>query len=303
MSNKILLVGRAGMGKTTIKNIIFEGQKPGDLMIHPLEPTRGINSSVYSWLDLELSIFDTSGQELPFLLEDEDEQIRAFDKADAVIYIFDYPIWASKSQEITEEIEKIYDILKKNEDKSNLYLFFHKIDLINQKLKGNYEILKNQMHSISELSQNFIIFFTSIQPRLIFSIYLAFSDILSFFSPEAIRLKKVIDLIINDIPKTICFITNQDNHTIIQSMTPDFDTDLIFSLHQTIAQIDHSAKELSDIYNEFHFIDSGTTILSMLIENIEFINPNFKNIFCLSETHQRDKLSKLMSNLEREFST
>ena len=105
-AKKILLLGRAGIGKTSIKQIIFEGKDPKDLLYNPLEPTRGITPSVYSWLDLKLGLFDSSGQELNFLLDDKNEQALAFENTDVIIYIFDFPLWVAKSQEIINEILK-----------------------------------------------------------------------------------------------------------------------------------------------------------------------------------------------------
>ncbi|MCK4380178.1 MAG: 50S ribosome-binding GTPase, partial [Candidatus Lokiarchaeota archaeon] len=64
MPEKITLIGRAGVGKTSIIKVMFEGENPKDLINNPLEPTRGIIPKIYSWMDIELSIFDTSGQEL-----------------------------------------------------------------------------------------------------------------------------------------------------------------------------------------------------------------------------------------------
>ncbi len=113
MPNKISVIGRAGVGKTSIIKLIFEGYDPKDLMIKPLEPTRGINLKGYYWMDLELGAFDTSGQELPYLLEDEQEQLIAFENANIVIYLLDYPTWTSKSQEIIDEIHTIYNSLSK----------------------------------------------------------------------------------------------------------------------------------------------------------------------------------------------
>ena len=97
MVKKIAVVGRANVGKTSITKLNFEGLQPKDLMINPLSPTRGIVSKVYKWLDLELAIFDTSGQELPNLLIGKEEQLKAFENADALIYIFDYPNWVPEN--------------------------------------------------------------------------------------------------------------------------------------------------------------------------------------------------------------
>ncbi len=43
IANKISLIGRAGVGKTSMIKLVFEGYDPKDLMIKPLEPTKGIN--------------------------------------------------------------------------------------------------------------------------------------------------------------------------------------------------------------------------------------------------------------------
>ena len=58
MSKKILLLGRASVGKSTLKEMILEGKNPDDLLIQSRAPTRGIETSIYSWLDLELSVFE-----------------------------------------------------------------------------------------------------------------------------------------------------------------------------------------------------------------------------------------------------
>ena len=87
-SSKVLLLGRAGTGKSTIKNIVFEGADPKDLLINPLEPTRGISPTVHSWLDLTFGIFDSSGQELSYLLnhQDDQEHLIAFENNDFIFF-------------------------------------------------------------------------------------------------------------------------------------------------------------------------------------------------------------------------
>src|SRR4030042_4362596 len=111
-AKKLLLLGRAGTGKTSIKKIIFEGSNPNNLLYYPLEPTRGINPSIYSWLDLNLGLFDSAGQELDFLLKDENEQKIAFENTDMIIYLIDYQLWLQRSKEILNEIQLISNILE-----------------------------------------------------------------------------------------------------------------------------------------------------------------------------------------------
>ena len=298
MLKKILLIGRVSVGKTSIKDVIFEGKEPKSLIIFPLEPTRGITSSVYSWMDLNLSIFDTSGQELPFLLADEDEQNKAFNNTNAIIYVFDYINWTINSESIIEEILKIFNIMKKYQNETMFSLFFHKIDLINQKFRGRFQIIKSEIQKRLNLPIELPIYFTSLHPNLIFNAFNAFFEILSSLSKETTELKNIIDMIINELPKTICFIANQNNSIIVQSMTKDFDVKIINYLRKIIAKIDYSSKELAEIYNKVNMIDSGPKIISMIMDNLEPINSYLKNIICFSETYDADKLIGLISKLK-----
>ncbi len=298
MGKKISVIGRAGVGKTSIIKLIFEGENPKDLMISPLEPTRGIVPKIYSWMDVELGLFDTSGQELPFLLVDDTEQVFAFKNADVVIYIFDYPTWIKQSQEIIEEIHTIFNILNNRDGNIKLILVFHKIDLISQKISNNFQLMKSGIKKKINLPNISQFYFTSLYPDLVFTTYNAITDILSKLSTDSTNLKRIIDEIIEDNPKTISFITNKNLEIMVQSITNDFNTDLIFDLSHSIAEYIKLIKQ-DHIYGDFlHLIDSGASILGLLINNIEDINPDLKNLIILSETTNKLKLSKLMENIK-----
>jgi len=300
MAKKILIIGRAGVGKTSIKQVIFDGKNPKDIILFPLEPTRGIDPSVYTWMDLEIGIFDTSGQELPYLLEDEIEQKRTFEKSDAIIYIFDYLLWVDNSEGIYEEIQKIFRIMNSYGTKTKFVIFFHKIDLFNQKIKGMFQLIETQIKEHLNIPIEFKIFFTTLHPNLIYSLYNAFFGVLSGLSTETSSLKDIIDMVIKDYPTTICFITNQLNNIIVQTMTKDFDTNLIRDLHKRI--LDYISDDLLEIYNKVLLIDAGSKILNMILVNLEHLNSDLKFLICMSETYRTDKLIGLTNNLEKQIS-
>jgi len=85
MRRKICLIGRAGTGKTSIKKVLFEGIEPKNIMLHSPEPTRGIEINIYDWLDLEVGLIDTSGQELSFFLENKEEKNQIFENSNIVL--------------------------------------------------------------------------------------------------------------------------------------------------------------------------------------------------------------------------
>jgi len=134
---KILILGRASTGKTSIKKVIFEGKNPQEFLEESIEPTRGVSPSIYSWFDLTLGFFDTSGQELDVLLSDDQILSTAFENSDYIIYVFDYIIWNSQQQEIINEINNILRIIKTKSYNMKLILFCHKIDLIKKQKYGS----------------------------------------------------------------------------------------------------------------------------------------------------------------------
>lgn len=301
MGKKILLLGRAGVGKSTLKEIIFEGHDPDDLLIQSLAPTRGIETSVYPWLDLELSVFDTSGQELKSLIEDESEQLLAFEGVDIVIYIFDYEIWHSDSGEISDEINEINKILRKINKQAQLVLILHKIDLIPKTIRNNTKIFLHQIQYIVNLPIKYSLYFTSIDQDHIYSVHNAFSEILSRFSKINFSLKKSLDTTITSFSECICYITDYNNSIIVQSKSDDFNINLIYESYRIFYYLSRENKD--SIYKDGkpHLLNVDDKILRMLIVPLEAPNLNLKLLVVATESFEEGLLykfaKKLLSNL------
>ncbi len=295
---KILLLGHAGVGKTTIKEIIFEGRDPQDLLINPLSPTRGIKPSVYSWLDLTLGVFDSSGQELKAILNDNRTQFIAFENTDTIIYIFDITIWASKPKQIISEIQAIKAIIKIRSYDTKIILFLHKIDQIHpNNRESDINNLKIEIQNLFNLQ----LYFTSIYPDLIYSTYNAFYEILSRFSEETFKLKNILDDRLKEYSKIMCFITNNNNSIIIQSMSKDFYTILINHVHKLIAQINQSFENLAESKID-NLIISSSNGINIIMINLNFPRYNLKDLICTSENLSSDKLIWLAGELKNELS-
>ena len=297
MGKKILLLGRAGVGKSTLKEMIFEGSNPDELLIHSLAPTRGIETSVYSWLDLELSVFDTSGQELKSLLEDESEQLLAFGGVDIVIYIFDYEIWHSNSQEISDEIKEVNKIMRRINKQAQLIIIFHKIDLIPKIIRNNVKILTYQIQSIVNLPIKHSVYFTSIDQEYIYSVHNAFSEIISRFSPTNFSLKKTLDITITDFSECICYITDYNNSIIVQSKSDDFNINLIYEAYRIFYYLSRDNKDSTYNDGKPHLLNVDDKILRMLMVPLEAPSLNLKLLVVATESFEEGLLNNLAKSI------
>ena len=301
MGKKILLLGRAGVGKSTLKEIIFEGNDPDELLVHSLAPTMGIETSVYSWLDLELSVFDTSGQELKALLEDESEQLLAFGGVDIVIYVFDYEIWLRDSQEISDEIKAVNKIMRRVTKQAQLILLFHKIDLIPKIIRNNVKILTYQIQSIVNLPIKHSTYFTSIEQEYIYSIHNAFSEIISRFSEKNFSLKKTLDASITSFSECLCYITDYNNSIIVQSKSDDFDINLIYIAYKIFYYLSRDNKDSTYNDGKPHLLNVDDKILRMLMIPLEAPNLNLKLLVVATDSLEEGLLNnlakKILSNL------
>ncbi len=299
MVTKIVFVGKPEMGKTTIKKVVFEGVDPNKLALFPLEATVGLSRSVYEFMDSKISLLDTPGQSLPVLLKDEERQINYFENTSVITYIFDFPSWIENSQSVIDDIVSIYNIKKKLKINAKIILFFHKVDLlIDKKIGTRLDIIKRHVNKQLNLPEELPLYFTSLHPNLIYTIYNALSDIFSNFSEDSSNLKQIITKLIKGLSKTICFVSNQEDYLIIQVPTKDFDTSTLYHLYERIAL---STKLSEETVSKSKYVTAGSKILVMEFENIENYHKNFKNIFVFSETLETEGLVKLLNDIKEEL--
>ena len=173
-SKKIVLVGPAGVGKTSIYNSFFEMGNPKSFLDNSLEPTRGINSSLYSLFDSHFGVFDLAGQENDLWLSTNQD---IFNNSNLIICIFEV---MTSLESIISFLVKILQIKKRlHLSECKIITFIHKIDLVEpsyvfHKIKAIDNFFKTQYRRGQEIE----IYKTSITEEFFFSTYSILGEIL-----------------------------------------------------------------------------------------------------------------------------
>ncbi len=129
MVKKLILIGPPGVGKTTIKEIIFEGQSTDRLLKSPLEPTRGNELTIVEFKSEKIAINDLSGQELKRWLTKEPE---VFSNADLILIFLDV---SSKWERQIEFVKDLFELFLKWAPGAKVTIFLHKTDLIQPEMQ------------------------------------------------------------------------------------------------------------------------------------------------------------------------
>lgn len=134
---EIVLMGKSGSGKSSIKGVVFEKLSPYESVFN--ESTRDISNTRFSTLGFEkISITEIPGN----ITNDFDEEIlKNFNKCKMLIYVVD-------CQDNTDESfvyfkDKVFPYLLKN-PKCSLSVFIHKTDSANN-FQGNFSAPKGQI--------------------------------------------------------------------------------------------------------------------------------------------------------------
>lgn len=143
MAKKLILIGPPGVGKTTIKQIVFEDQNSNDLLQNSLEPTLGNELTVVDLESAQLAINDLAGQEIDRWIENEPE---VFNDSDAVLIFLDASLDWEKHLEF---LNRLFDILQKGAPDAKIIVLFHKTDLIPPHIQDQlmYQVIQFQRAS------------------------------------------------------------------------------------------------------------------------------------------------------------
>ena len=202
MSKKIIFIGPAGAGKTTLKKVFFEGESSSILLEQELEPTHGKESTLLNFKE-EIGIFDLAGQENQIWFSDRGRDV--FSESNTIICVLDI---RNSLESIIRFLIKIYKLKKELQLHScKIIAFLHKIDLrsssyVYNKLKTIQEFITLQ----HPRGKNFEIYKTSITKDNFYDTFYIISKILNLmFNRKLIpvqhqefqKLKRELSIILN----------------------------------------------------------------------------------------------------------
>jgi len=186
--NKIILIGPPESGKTTITEVFFRNENPLKLINTSLDPTRGINSNLYSIFNSQLGIHDLAGQENAYWFSSGRS---VFINADLIVCLFDV---TSSVENITQFLMKVVNLRLKMEELSEtqMFILLHKIDLVNSAyLSKKKRIIKDFFKSTHQKGRKIRIFGTSIKKQYFYHTYQIMLGLLRiFFEQQEIKIEQ-----------------------------------------------------------------------------------------------------------------
>lgn len=134
-SKKVLLMGRSGSGKTSMRSIIFADYLASDTT--RLSPTIDVEYSHVRFLgDLHLHLWDCGGQDEFFRSYLSSKRDHIFKSVELLIYVFD--VSNNDSEERDNDMREFCDTLNALEEHSpeaRVFALIHKMDLIREDLR------------------------------------------------------------------------------------------------------------------------------------------------------------------------
>ncbi|QEE17161.2 hypothetical protein DSAG12_02993 [Promethearchaeum syntrophicum] len=164
-TTKLVLLGRGGVGKTTLRKIFFDRESPLVLIKDNLTPTLGAEVNSYN-LGLNIAVHDLAGQELNHWLTDGSG---ALDLSDIILVVLEC---SDDWDENLQIIKQVQQIQSKNVPSAVIIAFFHKIDLLTSLQLDTLKARINEFRENNDL--NVKIFLTSIQEKHILETFWAF---------------------------------------------------------------------------------------------------------------------------------
>ena len=127
MKKKVLLMGKSGSGKTSMRSIIFANYLARDTM--RLGPTLDVEHSHVRFLgNLVLNLWDCGGQDAFYENYFESQRDHIFRNVELLIYVFD--IESTQVGRDMEYYEECLQAISQNSGDAMVFVLIHKMDLV-----------------------------------------------------------------------------------------------------------------------------------------------------------------------------
>jgi small GTP-binding protein len=284
-NKKIVFVGLPNSGKTSTKQFFFDKIQERKILDTTNSPTVGFETNLYDLMSLNISLFDTSGQELDRWMDKESE---VFKGADTVIFFFSVTDWIENEENVRNYLKKLVEHPFYQEFPKNVRVFCHKADLIP---KEKPDLKKNLQEHVNSL--NLPISFTTIKDGgnfdMMNSFYILFMD-------YSVLLKLFNDFISPLYYQDIrpLFLVDKQNRVISNfDMEKEYieEIEQLRKYHKTFPQNYIKIFNKKDSFQTFWLNDNIKIVICI---NMEFIYPEFSHLFLHVDRY--DKISKFHEN-------
>ena len=175
---KVLLMGKSGAGKTSMRSIIFANFMAKDTM--RLGFTTNISESKIRFLGtLCLALWDCGGQDQFMLHYFESQMNMLFRNVQVLIYVFDV---MSEDPKDMKYYKNCIEAIQEHSPTASVFVLIHKMDLIQVDKREETFTRKHAEIKRNSMSMNMLCFKTSIWDE---TLYLAWSQIIHYLIPNA----------------------------------------------------------------------------------------------------------------------
>jgi len=251
---KVLLMGRSGSGKTSMRSIIFANYLARDTV--RLGATINVEHSHVRFLgNLVLNLWDCGGQEAFMENYFESQRDQIFRNVEVLIYVFD--VESPDMEKDLEYYQRCLEAILQNSRQARIFCLVHKMDLVAEERRDH--LFEDRRNKLIELSRplNVQCFRTSIWDE---SLYKAWSSMVYSLIPNVKVLEQHLD--------SFCGICEADEIVLFERAT------FLVIAHATHNENSdlHRFEKISNIIKQFKLSCSKASSIfhSMEIRNTTF---------------------------------
>ncbi|CAK4633658.1 hypothetical protein LEN26_017801 [Aphanomyces euteiches] len=254
MKKKVLLMGKSGSGKTSMRSIIFANYLARDTM--RLGPTLDVEHSHVRFLgNLVLNLWDCGGQDAFYENYFESQRDHIFRSVELLIYVFD--IESRELEKDMNHFDGCLEAIEQNSESAKVFVLIHKMDLVPESQRDAVFEQRKEMILSRTGSIPTVCFGTSIWDE---TLYRAWSSIVYSLIPNMQDLESHLN--------EFCSICNADEVVLFERATFLVIANATHKSHRDI----HRFEKISNIIKQFKLSCSKT---QAQFQGMEVRNSNF----------------------------